>query len=109
MWTDPGGNSDLFLILGCMTSLCSLVLYIWRTDTIVSSKFNKPPVSIKPPSPPPSNGLETNKKFAVMLVTLGTVVNQATLRRMDTSITKTDSHSTKTHGHLHNKNRQSQY
>ena len=46
MWTDPGDNSDLFLILGCMTSLCSLVLFIWRTDTIVSSKFNKAPVSI---------------------------------------------------------------
>ena len=32
---------------------------LWRTDTIVVFKLNKPPVSIKPP--PPSNGLEINK------------------------------------------------
>ena len=66
----PAESSDLFLILGCMTSnflylsfstLCSSSL--WRTDTIVFVQLNKPPppatshkssVSIKPlPHPPP--------------------------------------------------------
>jgi len=60
------GSSDLILILGCMTSnLLALELFhilysssLWRTDTIIFSKLNKPTVSIKPPSPPPSNELE---------------------------------------------------
>ena len=57
MWTDPGcmaysstGSSELFLILGCMTSN---VLYLsfstlhfgsfWKIDTIAFAKLNKPP------------------------------------------------------------------
>ena len=32
-----------------------------RTDAIVFSKWNNPTVSIKPPTPPASNGLEINK------------------------------------------------
>ena len=49
----PTGSLDLILILGYMTSnllvLCFSNLYIvyssslWRTDTIVVSKLNKPP------------------------------------------------------------------
>ena len=58
----PTGGSDLILILGCMTSnlfVLELLHFgfkcLWRTDTIVFSKLNKPPfsnkpqVSIKPP------------------------------------------------------------
>ena len=67
----PTGSSDLFLILGCMTSnflYLSLSTLnsssLWRTDTIVFAKLVKPP--IKPPlkcvsnkqaPPPPGGGL----------------------------------------------------
>ena len=61
----PTGGSDLFLIPGCMTDLQLLVLELstfssstlWRTDTIVFSKFHKPSVSVNPYS----KGLEINK------------------------------------------------
>ena len=51
------GSSDLVLILGCMTYnllkyLSFSTLYsssLRRTHTIIFSKWNKPPVSIKPP------------------------------------------------------------
>ena len=74
VWTDPGsgmvysptGSSDLFLILGCMTSNFLYVSFstlysstLWRTDTIVVSKLSQPPslicpliYSAFPPSPP---------------------------------------------------------
>ena len=52
----PTGSSDLFLNLGCMTlnflHLSLSTFYsssLWRTDTIVFAKLNKPHVSIKPP------------------------------------------------------------
>ena len=45
----PTGSSDLFLILGCMTSnflyLSFSTFYssaLWRTDTTVFAKLNKP-------------------------------------------------------------------
>ena len=58
------GNSDLFLILDCMTSnfynnqlLLELFHFcycpLWRTDTIVFAKLNKPPL-LKPPPPAPA-------------------------------------------------------
>ena len=63
----PTGSSDLLLILGCMTSnvlyLSFSALYsssLWRTDTIVSFKLDKPPSPLLY-LPPPSNGLEINK------------------------------------------------
>ena len=52
------GSSDLYLIRGCMTSTSNLLylnfstLYhssLWRTDTIVFAKLNKPSLSNKPP------------------------------------------------------------
>ena len=50
------GSTDLILILGCMTSnffyLSFTTLYsssLWRTDTIVVSQLNTPPLSNKPP------------------------------------------------------------
>ena len=71
VWTDPEwfiyhtGSSDLFSILGCMTSnflyLSFSTLYsssLWRTNTFDFSKLNKlllsnkPPISIKAPLPP---------------------------------------------------------
>ena len=69
------GSSDLILIRSCMTStflyLSFSTLYsssLWRTDTIVVSKLNKPPLPQLPTqiSPlsilsSPSNGLEINK------------------------------------------------
>ena len=52
----PTGSSDLFLNLGCMTlnflHLSLSTFYsssLWRTDTIVFAKLNKPHVSITPP------------------------------------------------------------
>ena len=52
----PIGSSDLFLNLGCMTlnflHLSLSTFYsssLWRTDTIVFAKLNKPHVSVKPP------------------------------------------------------------
>ena len=52
----PTGSSDLFLFFSCMTSnflyLSFSTFYsssLWRTDTIVFSKLNKPPTSIKSP------------------------------------------------------------
>ena len=66
----PTGNSDLILILGCMTYnvlyLSFAISYsspLWRTDTIVFSKLNKPPSQISPQPllSPASNGLEINK------------------------------------------------
>ena len=52
----PTGSSDLFLILGCMTSNLSYLSFstlysssLWRNDTFVFSKLNKPPISIKLP------------------------------------------------------------
>ena len=49
----PTGSSDLFLILSCMTSnflcLSFSTLHsssLWRTDTIVWAKLNKPSISI---------------------------------------------------------------
>ena len=67
----PAGCSDLSLIVGCVTSnflyLSFSTLYsssLWRTDTIVFPKSNKPLLSNKPPvsftSPPPSKGFEMN-------------------------------------------------
>ena len=60
----PTGISDLFLIMGCMTSdflyLSFSTLYsksLWGINTVVFAKLNKhpfstkPPVSIKPPPP----------------------------------------------------------
>ena len=77
MVCSPTGGSDLFLILGCMTSnflyLSFSTLYsssLWRNDTIVWAKFNMHPSQISPPSlqrtikpPPPSppNVFEINK------------------------------------------------
>ena len=77
MVCSPTGGSDLFLILGCMTSnflyLSFSTLYsssLWRNDTIVWAKFNmhpsqiSPPVlqrTIKPPLPSPPNVFEINK------------------------------------------------
>ena len=62
----PTGRSVMSL---SFSTLCSSSL--WRTDTIVFSKLNKPPSLLS--SPPPSNGLEVNKPpmgrnrgFAVM-------------------------------------------
>ena len=60
------GSSDLVLILGCMTSnllkyLSFSTLYsssLRRTHTIIFSKLNKPPVSIKPPLKWASNSLD---------------------------------------------------
>ena len=50
----PTGDLDLLLILGCMNSnflvLELFFLYcssLWRTETIVFAKLNKPQVSIK--------------------------------------------------------------
>ena len=68
----PTRRSDLILILSCMIlnflSLSFSTLQsssLWRTDTIVVFKLNKPPYQISPPSllspPTPSNGLEINK------------------------------------------------
>ena len=63
----PAGSSDVFSILGCMTSsLLVLVLFhfvfycscLRRTDTIVFAKLNNPP-SLKSP-PPSSNAFEIN-------------------------------------------------
>ena len=52
----PTESSDLFLILGCMTSdflyLGFSTLYfssLWTTDTIIFAKLNTPPLSNKPP------------------------------------------------------------
>ena len=54
----PTGSSDLFMILGCMTSnflyLSFSTLYsssLWRTDTILWAKLNNPhPLKQLPPS-----------------------------------------------------------
>ena len=50
----PTGSSELILILGCMTQnflyLSFSALYsssLWRTDTIIVSKLNKPSLSNK--------------------------------------------------------------
>ena len=61
------GSSDFIVIFGGMIynlvfELFQIVLYrssLWRTDTIIFSKLNKPPFPIKPP--PPLNGFEINK------------------------------------------------
>ena len=71
----PTESLDLMLTLGYMASnllfLTFFTLYsssLWRTDTIVPSKLNKPPppsnkpfVSTNPPPDIPSNELEINK------------------------------------------------
>ena len=56
MFHSPIGSSYLFFILSCMTSnflhLSLFTLYsssLWRTDTIVFVKLNKPSISNKPP------------------------------------------------------------
>ena len=89
MWTDPGwfiyqlGGLDLILIVGCMTLYLSFsTLYsssLWRTDTIIVSKLNMPPlsnrlpVSIKSPPPPqmglnkPSGGLIEDFRYVYMV------------------------------------------
>ena len=48
----PTASSDFFLILGCMTSNALYLSFstfycssLWRTDTIVFAKSNKPPSS----------------------------------------------------------------
>ena len=55
----------LFLILDCTTlnllylSLSTLFSRgLWRTDSIVVSKLNKAPVSVKPPTSSPQMGLK---------------------------------------------------
>ena len=53
----PAGSSDLFMIL-CFSSLYSGSL--WRTDTIVFAKLNKPSLLNKPP-PFPLSVFEINK------------------------------------------------
>ena len=79
----PTGSSDLFLILGCMTSdflfLSFSTLYfssLWTTNTIIFAKLNKSPLSNKPPVftvkkyPPPL--WELYKEYSpVVLVLLG--------------------------------------
>ena len=66
----PTGNWDLIPILGCMTYnvlyLSFAISYsspLWRTDTIVFSKLNRPPSQISPQPllSPASNGFEINK------------------------------------------------
>ena len=69
----PTGRSDLFLILSCITSnllyLSFLTLHyssLWRTDTIVFTKSNKPLVPNEPPisiSPPPPKMGEVGKPY----------------------------------------------
>jgi len=97
---EPAGSSDLFLIRGCMTSASNLLyvnfstLYhssLWRTDTIVFAKLNKPSLSNKPPvsiNPPPQMSLKyispLNRGFAVFPLSLATketveVCTQATV------------------------------
>ena len=68
------GSSDLFLIVGCMTSNFLYLSFfnlhssfLWRADTTIFSKLNKSPPSLKtphkhffkkkPPPPPPPEGL----------------------------------------------------
>ena len=53
------GSSDLLLILSCMTSdflyLSFSTLHsssLWRTDTTIYAKLNKPSLPNKPPTPP---------------------------------------------------------
>ena len=50
------GNSDLFFILGCMNSSFLYLSFstlhpssLWRTDTTIFTKFDKPPLSNKSP------------------------------------------------------------
>ena len=48
----PTGSSDLFLILGCLTSnllvlgLFHLAFFLWGTNTTVFARLNKAPISI---------------------------------------------------------------
>ena len=83
----PTESSDLFLILGCMTSdflsLSFSTLFfssLWTTNTIIFAKLNKSPLSNKPPRlyrektppPPPSFPWELYKEYSpVVLVLLG--------------------------------------
>ena len=69
----PNRSLDLFLILGCMISNFLYLSFssfysssLWRTDTFVFAKLNKPPSQVSIPSlltppPPSSNVLELNK------------------------------------------------
>ena len=67
----PTESSDLFLILGCMTSnVLVLKLFqfyyssLWRTDTIVFAKLDKPPRSLLSL---PSDAFEINKLPGVLI------------------------------------------
>ena len=67
----PTGSSDLFLILGCMTSnflYLSLSTLnsssLWRTDTIVFAKLDKPPRSLLSL---PSDAFEIKKLPGVLI------------------------------------------
>ena len=54
MWTDPGWFIHQLEVWICLWSsavrLCILV-FLWRTDTIIFAKLNKFPLSKYPPSP----------------------------------------------------------
>ena len=85
----PTGSSDQILILSCMTQnflyLSFSTLYsssLWRTDTLIISKLNKPSLSNKPPSllSLPSNMPEINKPtgglnrgFTVLTISVSTL------------------------------------
>ena len=65
------GSSDLFLILGCMTSnflyLSFSTLhssFLWRADTTIFIKLNNPPLSNS--TPPPPNRFEIYKPPGVV-------------------------------------------
>ena len=67
----PTESSDLFLILGCMTSnVLVLKLFqfyyssLWRTGTIVFAKLDKPPRSLLSL---PSDAFEINKLPGVLI------------------------------------------
>ena len=54
----PTGRSDFFLVHG-FTIVYSSAL--WRTDTIVFAKLNKPTAAAAAAAPTPSNRIEINK------------------------------------------------
>ena len=60
--SDPGLHDLKLLSCTWAFPLCILVLYGELIN--MPSLSNKPPVSIKPPPPPPSHGLELNKPLA---------------------------------------------
>ena len=70
----PTGRSDFFLVHGFTTVYSSA---LWRTDTIIFAKLNKPTPA---PAPTPSNRIEINKAPGSLIEDLSTLLHSGYLQ-----------------------------